>query len=100
MMRYAYPVENLQLGHRLGLNEKAIRRLRDPLHKSHVGALENALRALGTHLERVVVNGCRVSGFDERLSLSDRLPLVGTGHGQCICFKPLRWVQRLLENMG
>jgi len=29
------------------LDEKAIRRLRDPLHRSHMGEVEAALRTLG-----------------------------------------------------
>lgn len=43
---------NVELGRTLGLDERAIRRLRDPLHRSHVGQVETALRALG---RRVVV---------------------------------------------
>jgi hypothetical protein len=30
---------------------KSIRRLRDPLHRSHIGQIETALRALGRRLE-------------------------------------------------
>jgi antitoxin HicB len=40
-------VGNVELAGRLGLDEKAVRRLRDPLHRSHVGAVEAALRLLG-----------------------------------------------------
>lgn len=43
-------VSNVDLGRRLGLDEKAVRRLRDPLHRSHIGAVEAALRALGRRL--------------------------------------------------
>lgn len=43
-------VANVDLGRRLGLDEKVIRRLRDPLHRSHIGAVEAALRALGRRL--------------------------------------------------
>jgi antitoxin HicB len=43
-------VSNVELAGRLGLDEKAVRRLRDPLHRSHIGAVEAALRALGRRL--------------------------------------------------
>jgi antitoxin HicB len=43
-------VGNVELAKRLGLDEKAVRRLRDPLHRSHIGAVETALRALGRRL--------------------------------------------------
>ena len=41
---------NVELAGRLGLDEKAVRRLRDPLHRSHIGAVEAALRVLGRRL--------------------------------------------------
>ena len=47
-------VSNLELGRRLGLDEKAVRRLRDPLHRSHIDAVEAALRALGKRIEVTV----------------------------------------------
>ena len=43
-------VSNVELARRLGLDEKAVRRLRDPLHRSHIGAVEAALRVLGRRL--------------------------------------------------
>ncbi len=43
-------VGDVELANRLGSDEKAVRRLRDPLHRSHVGAVEAALRALGRRL--------------------------------------------------
>jgi len=43
-------MSNVVLGRRLGLEEKAVRRLRDPLHRSHIGAVEAALRMLGRRL--------------------------------------------------
>ena len=43
-------IGNVELAGRLGLDEKAVRRLRDPLHRSHIGAVEAALRALGRRL--------------------------------------------------
>ena len=46
----AQGVSNVELANRLGLDEKAVRRLRDPLHRSHIGAVEAALRALGRRL--------------------------------------------------
>ena len=48
----AQGVSNVELGRRLGLDEKAVRRLRDPLHRSHIGQVEAALRSLG---QRVAV---------------------------------------------
>jgi antitoxin HicB len=42
---------NVELGRRLDLEEKAVRRLRDPLHRSHIGQIEAALRLLGRRLE-------------------------------------------------
>ena len=44
-------LSNVELGRRLGLDEKAVRRLRDPLHRSHIGQIEAALRLLGKRLE-------------------------------------------------
>lgn len=42
---------NVELGRRLNLDEKAARRLRDPMHRSHIGQVEAALRHLGKRLE-------------------------------------------------
>lgn len=47
----AQGVSSLELSRRLGLDEKAVRRLRDPLHRSHIGAVEQALRSLGKRVE-------------------------------------------------
>jgi antitoxin HicB len=47
-------VSNVELGRRLGADEKAIRRLRDPLHGSKIEAVEAALQVLGRQLEVVV----------------------------------------------
>lgn len=47
-------ISNIELGRRLGMDEKAVRRLRDPLHRSHIDRIEAALRALGRRLEIVV----------------------------------------------
>jgi antitoxin HicB len=44
-------LSNVELGRRLDLDEKAVRRLRDPLHRSHIGQVEAALRVLGKRLE-------------------------------------------------
>ena len=41
---------NVELGRQLMMDEKAVRRLRDPLHRSHIGAVEAALRVLGKRL--------------------------------------------------
>jgi antitoxin HicB len=47
-------LSNVDLARRLGLDEKAVRRLRDPLHRSHVGQVEAALHELGRRVELVV----------------------------------------------
>jgi antitoxin HicB len=44
-------ISNVELGRRLDLDEKAVRRLRDPLHRSHIGQVEAALRLLGKRLD-------------------------------------------------
>jgi antitoxin HicB len=44
-------ISNVALARRLDLEEKAVRRLRDPLHRSHIGQIEAALRLLGKRLE-------------------------------------------------
>jgi antitoxin HicB len=43
-------VSNVDLAQRLGIDEKAVRRLRDPLHRSHIESIEAALHALGRTL--------------------------------------------------
>ena len=43
-------MSNVTMAHRLDLEEKAVRRMRDPLHRSHIGAIEAALRVLGRRL--------------------------------------------------
>ena len=40
-------VSNVELARRLDVHESIVRRLRDPLHRSHVGQVEAALAALG-----------------------------------------------------
>lgn len=47
-------ITNMELARRLGLDEKAVRRLRDPLHRSHIGQIETALQALGRRVELLV----------------------------------------------
>lgn len=47
----AASLSNVELARRLGVDEKAVRRLRDPLHRSHIGQIETALRSLGKRLE-------------------------------------------------
>lgn len=44
-------ISNVELARRLGWDEKSVRRLRDPLHRSHIGQVEAALRLLGKRLE-------------------------------------------------
>ena len=41
---------NVRLAEQLGVTENAIRRLIDPDHRSHIGQVEKALRALGRSL--------------------------------------------------
>jgi antitoxin HicB len=48
-------ISNVQLAQKLNTDEKFIRRLRDPLHRSHIGAVEDALHTLGQHVELVVL---------------------------------------------
>ncbi|MBX9698129.1 MAG: Lrp/AsnC family transcriptional regulator [Acetobacteraceae bacterium] len=48
--KLAARISNVELGRRLGIGEKEVRRLLDPLHRSHVGQVETALRALGGRL--------------------------------------------------
>jgi antitoxin HicB len=43
-------VSNVLLAHRLGVDEKVVRRLRDPLHRSHLDSVEAALRVFGKRL--------------------------------------------------
>ena len=49
-------MSNILLGRRLNLEDKAVRRLRDPLHRGHIGAVEAALRLLGKRLVVDVAN--------------------------------------------
>ena len=46
---------NVELGRRLGQSETLIRRLRDPVHRSHIDQVEAALRVLGLQLVADVV---------------------------------------------
>src|ERR1700693_3497510 len=48
-------LSNSALAGRLGLDEKAVRRLRDPLQRSAIGAVEAALRCLGKRVEVTVL---------------------------------------------
>ncbi|MGH7064166.1 MAG: type II toxin-antitoxin system HicB family antitoxin [Stellaceae bacterium] len=47
-------VSNVALAQRLGTDEKAVRRLRDPLHQSRINQVDGALRALGKRVGIVV----------------------------------------------
>ena len=47
-------VSNVVLARRLGVDEKIVRRLRDPLHKSRIDQIDAALRSLGKRIEVVV----------------------------------------------
>ena len=48
-------VTNVELSAKLGIDEKAVRRLRDPLHRSHIGQVEAALRSLGKRVSLSVL---------------------------------------------
>jgi antitoxin HicB len=43
-------VSNVQLAHLMGVDEKAVRRLRDPLHHSSIGKVGAAVRLPGRRL--------------------------------------------------
>src|SRR5712691_6944995 len=43
-------VSNVDLARRLGIDEKIVRRLRDPLHRSRIDRVDKALRALGKRI--------------------------------------------------
>lgn len=45
-----------ELAGRLGLDEKAVRRLRDPMQRSAIGGVEAALRCLGKRVEVTVLD--------------------------------------------
>ena len=49
-------LSNRDLAVRLGLDEKAVRRLRDPLQRSAIGSVEGALRCLGKRVEVTVLD--------------------------------------------
>lgn len=49
-------ISNREFADRLGLDEKAVRRLRDPLQRSAIGAIEAALRCLGKCVEVTVLD--------------------------------------------
>ena len=57
-------VSNVALARRLNVDEKIVRRLRDPLHKSRIEQVCGALRALGKIIELVVSDapGARPDG--------------------------------------
>ncbi len=44
-------LSNVGFARQLGLDEKSVRRLRDPLHRSRIGLIEGALQHLGKRLE-------------------------------------------------
>jgi antitoxin HicB len=45
---------NVALAQRLGIDEKAVRRLRDPLHQSRIDQIDAALRVLGKRMSIVI----------------------------------------------
>lgn len=47
-------VSNVALAKRLGVDEKAVRRLRDPLHQSRINQVDAALRVLGKRMGIVI----------------------------------------------
>ncbi len=46
----AQAITNVELGRRLGIGESAVRKLLDPDHRSHIGQVEAALKAVGRAL--------------------------------------------------
>lgn len=44
-------LSKVEVARRMGKDERAIRRLLDPLHRSHIGEVETALRGLGKRVE-------------------------------------------------
>ena len=54
MAMVEHGVSNVELGRKLGLTEKAVRRLVDPLHQSKIEKVDAALRILGKRLEIAV----------------------------------------------
>jgi antitoxin HicB len=48
-------VSNVDLARRLGVDEKVVRRLRDPLYRSRIDRVDKALRALGKRIEITVM---------------------------------------------
>lgn len=44
-------LSKVELARRMGKDERAIRRLLDPLHRSHISEVETALRGLGKRVE-------------------------------------------------
>lgn len=44
-------LSKIELARRMDKDERAIRRLLDPLHRSHIGEVETALRGLGKRVE-------------------------------------------------
>lgn len=50
-------LSNVALARQLGVDEKAVRRLRDPLHHSRIDQIDAALRALGKRISIVVEAG-------------------------------------------
>ena len=55
-------MSNTALGRMMDLDEKAVRRLRDPLHRSRIETLDAALRLLGRRLELSVLETSAVAG--------------------------------------
>jgi antitoxin HicB len=51
---FAAGLSNVALARQLGVDEKAVRRLRDPLHQSRIDQVDAALRALGKRISIVV----------------------------------------------
>ena len=47
-------ISNVALAQRLGIDEKMVRRLRDPLHQSKISQVDAALRALGKRMGIVI----------------------------------------------
>ena len=69
----SHRVTQIELAKRLGITDRAIRRLLDPLHRSHISQVENALRAVGRTLTVSGRDG--VPGMPDHVHAGNREPV-------------------------
>ena len=74
-------LSNVALGRKLGISETSVRRLLDPDHRSHIGSVETALRALGRILviEDVAASAVGPEGHFDNPRRELERTAVGTG---------------------